>query len=311
MGLGLAISTDFMRACETLQGWRSLRLQWCGAAPLPPDLITVSPQEENLSTVVGFGRVLTSIFRGLAFRDGLQVGLPDSSVYIRLLFADGLPHDHSACREYLLGRMADLLGVTPEQSWLAFKAMTNPLPGPRYVVLCSVSGMKVIRQYERALAESGVRYSGLAPSSVLLFNLFQRQLVGPPDVPVLLLNPSEESLTTVMSVDGCPVFWKIRSLGAAGNGDHGSGDVRREKILEDISEATVYAEAKLGTNTPFHVFVTGPLARHHGFTDWLSARVGLPVTFLDAGQLVQREPRGIAAEGWDRWAPALAAAVKS
>ena len=310
MGLGLAISTDFMRACEASRRWRRLRLRWCGAAALPPELIAASPREENISSLASFARTLASVFRDLALQDHLQVGLPDSSVQTCLLLADGLPQEAAACRNYLLGRLADLLDVKPEDSWLSYKAMTNPLPGPQYIVLCALSANKVIQQYERALAESRIRYSGFAPSSVLLFNLFRRQLLGPPEVPVLLVNATDEALTTIITVDGCPVFWRTRAPGEPGNGGRAPADDPREELLGDVAEAIVYGEARLGTETPATVLVTGPLARQPGFMGWLAGQVGLPAAFLDAGQLVEREARGVAAEGWDRWAPALGAAAQ-
>ena len=141
MGLGLAIARDGVRACQAVPCWQGLRLRWCGAAPLPGDLIAASPLEENIASVGRFRRCLTGVFRGSWFPRRVQVGLPESSVRVRLLFADELPGDPAACRQFLLWRLADLLDVQPERSRLAYAAVDSPLPGPRHAVLCGVSSL--------------------------------------------------------------------------------------------------------------------------------------------------------------------------
>ena len=312
MGLGLAIASDGVRACKAVPGWKGLRLRWCGAAPLPGDLISASPLEENIASVGRFRRYLTGVFRCSWFSRRVQVGLPDNSVRVRLLFADELPPDPVACRKYLLWRLADVMDFKPERSRLAYVAMESPLRGPRHAILCAVSANKVIQQYERVFAESRVQCRGIAPSSVLLFNLFHRQLMGPPGPPVLLLDATEEALTTIMTVEGCPIFWRSHALAAPQHRSHGLGNWngRRGQLLQDICEAIMYGDATLGLNPPTHLLVTGPLAEECAFPDWLAAQLGVPVERLDAGRLVRHAPRRLRQYGWQRWGVALGAAAR-
>ena len=141
MGLGLAIARDGVRACQAVPGWQGLRLHWCGAAPLPGDLISASPLEENIASGGRFRRVLTEVFRGQWLAPRVQVGLPESSVRVRLLFADELTGDPAACRRFLLWRLAEVMDFQPERSRLAYAAVDSPLPGPRHAVLCGVSSL--------------------------------------------------------------------------------------------------------------------------------------------------------------------------
>ncbi len=391
MGVGLAIGTDAMRACAVAPRWRGLRLRWCGLARLPRELIRASPpvagkprrrraspREENIASVAGFRRHLGTVLRGLWGRRRLRVGLPDRAARVRVVFADELPQDPAACRKYLLWRLADALDCRPEDSRLAYMALPNPLPGPRLAVTCAVTGVSVARQYERALAESRIRYAGIAPTStqrcgswidqgaatlrsrgrprrlqgkvqapgpprgpyregraaaplelsprtvrfslkcrpniathsVLLFNFFQPQITAPPGVPALFLAASDETLTTVLALDGCPIFWRTRALApleAAGGGwDNG----RRGDLVRDITEAVVYGEAKLGMDPPGRVLVTGPPTEVPGLARWLAAQVGLPTTCLEARTLLRRAPRPLPGDGWHRWAAALGAATR-
>lgn len=310
MALGMAIGIDAMRACEASAGWRGLRLRWCGVARLPRELIRASPWEENLATLAGFREPLAEALQGLWFRRRLQVGLPESSVRVCTVFADALPRDPAALRKYLLWRVADVVDCHPERTRLAYMAFPSPLPGPRYAITCALTGEQVARQYERALAESRIRYTGMAPNSVLLFNLFHQELAGPPGAPVLLLAAAEEALTTIITLDGCPIFWRSLALAPPGEAGPAWGNGRRGEMARDIAEAVTYAGEQLGVEPPARVLVTGPPAEEPGLAAWLAARVGLPTTCLEARHLLKRVPRHLAGEGWDHWGAALGAAAR-
>jgi len=310
MGVGLAIGVDAVRACEAVPGWQGLHLLWCGVAALPVGLVRASPREANLASVGGFRRHLAEVFRGLPFRRRLQVGLPDPSARVQVLFADDLPNDPATCRRYLLWRLADVLDCPPDGARLAHMAVPSPLPGPRHAVLCAVAGETVVRQYERALAESRVRYAGIAPSSVLLFNLFHRQLAGPPGAPVLLLTATEDAVTTILTLAGRPIFWRSRARHASSQAGPAPSTSARDELLRDVVDTIAYAEDRLGVPAPARILLAGPAAQGPGLPEWLAAQVGLPTHALDAAQLLNPVPHRIAAEETGRWAPALAAAAR-
>jgi hypothetical protein len=301
---------EVMRACQAAPGWRGLRLRWCGAARLPRELIRASPWEENLATLAGFREPLAEALQGLWFRRRLQVGLPESSVRVCTVFADELPRNPAARQKYLLWRVADVADCQPERTRLAYMAFPSPLPGARYAITCALTGEQVARQYERALAESRIRYARMAPNSVLLFNLFHEELAGPPGVPTLLLAATEDTLTTVLTLEGCPIFWRSRPLLRAGEADPASGHSRRGELAKDIAEAVTYAEEQLGVDRPARVLVTGPPAEEPGLAAWLAARVGLPTACLEARHLLKRVPRHLAGEGWNHWGAAIGAAAR-
>lgn len=309
MGLGLAIGMDAMRACKTAQWWRGFFLRWRGAAPLPRELLTPSASHENIVSVARFNGLVTEIFRDPWFSRKVQVGLPDTSVRVRLLFTDSLPENPADRRKYLLWRMADALDVRPDRTRLASMAFPSPLPGRGHAVLCAVSADKVIEQYERALAESKVRSSSIAPSSMLLFNLFHHHLIGPPGVPLLFLAAAEASLTTIVVLDGAPIFWRTRRLFRPGEQAPAAGTYPAAELLRDVVEAIAYCGDELDVEPPAEVFVAGPLAGEPGLADWLAGQLQLPVTLLDAGRLVRHTPERLA-EGWNRWGVALGAAAR-
>jgi hypothetical protein len=296
-----------VRACEASPAWRGLRVRWCGAAALPGGLISASFREENIASVARFRRHLAVVFRDRWFRRRPRVGLPDASVRVRLLFADALPADPAAQRRYLLGRLADVLDVGPDAVRLAYATLPSPVPGARHAVLCAVAGESVVHQYERALAESRVRYAGIAPSSVLRFNLFQRRLTGPPGAPVLLLAAGEATVTTILTLDGCPIFWRTRALAGAAEEGEAAGGGWCGELLRDVTEAIAYGEDRLGVNPPAHILVTGP---QPGLVRWLRVQVRIPTYFLDTRRLLKRGPYRLAAEGWNRWGAALGAAAR-
>ena len=312
MGLGLAIAADAMRACEASPAWRGLRLRWCGAAPLPGGLLNASPREENIASVARFRRHLGEVFRGLWFRRRLQVGLPDTSVRVWLLFADDLPRDPAEQRRYLLWRLADLLDIRPDSVRLAYASTPSALPGPRHAVVCAVAGENVVRQYERALAESRIRYSGIAPSSVLLFNLFQRQLAGQPGDPVLLLAAGDETVTTILTLRGCPIFWRTRVLAGRQEEGEAAAGGRWGDLLQDVTEAIAYGEERLGVNPPGQLLVTSTGTGQGELARWLKAQVHIPTDSLDTWCLLnlKQSPHRVAAEGWSRWGAALGAAAR-
>lgn len=321
MGLGLAIGMDAMRACQAYPWWRGLLLRWCSSASVPRELIAASDREENIASVARFHGLLTELFCGLWVRRRAQVGLPDSSVRLRLVLTDLLPEDPAECRKYLLWRLADALDFQPELTRLAYMVLPSPLPGHRHAILCAVSGEKVVQQYERALAECRVRYSGLTPSSILLFNLFHQDLTGPPGSPILFLAATEASSTTVMILNGCPIFWRTRRLSVLEEPVAGTlaslpshGEARRGsrwgERLRDLSEAIAYTEDHLGVGTPARILVTGLLTEEPGLADWLAAQVNLPVEILDVSHLVRPQPRHLSGEGWNRWEVALGAAAR-
>jgi len=90
MGVGLAIGTDAVRACEVSLWWRGLRLRWCGRAWLPRELIRPSPREENIASVAAFRRQVRTVLRGLWGWPRLRVGLPDRAARVCVVFADQL-----------------------------------------------------------------------------------------------------------------------------------------------------------------------------------------------------------------------------
>lgn len=309
MGLGLAIGMDAMRACKTALWWREFFLRWRGAAPLPQELLTPSASHENIVSVARFNDLVAELFRDPWFSRKVQVGLPDTSVRVRLLFTDSLPEDPAERRKYLLWRMADALDVRPDRTRLASMAFESPLRGRGHAVLCAVSADKVIEQYERALAESKVRSSSIAPSSLLLFNLFHHHLASPPGVPLLFLAAAEASLTTIAILDGCPIFWRTRRLFRPGEDAPATGASPGAELLRNVVEAIAYCGDELDVGPPAKVFIAGPLAEEPGLAEWLAIQLRVPVTSLDAGRLIRHTPERLV-EGWNRWGVALGAAVR-
>ena len=93
MGVGLAIGMDAVRACKAYPWWQSLLVRWCGSVPLPREVIAPSDRDENIASVARFRQLLSELFHGLWIRRRVQVGLPDTSVRVRMLFTQMLPED--------------------------------------------------------------------------------------------------------------------------------------------------------------------------------------------------------------------------
>ena len=319
MGLGFAIGTDALRACKATPWWGRLWLRWRGAAPLPHELLAPSPRDENIASVARFRELVTDVFRRRWILGRVRVGLPDPSVRIRLLLTDRLPEDPAGRRKYLLWRLADALDFTPERTRLAHMVLPSPLPGRRLAVVCAVTGDKVMDQYERALTESGIRYSGITPSAIPLFNLFHDHLAASPGAPVLLLAATETTSTAIITLDGCPIFWRAHR--ATGPGPHAPGapggppgpapavGSRREELLRAAADARIYVEEQLGVAPPARIVVTGPPAEEPDLAAWLEAHLKVPVDAMNAGVLVRPFPHALSGEDWNRWEVALGAAA--
>ena len=133
-------------------------------------------------------------------------------------------------------------------------------------------------------------------------------LRAPRGVPVVLLAATEAATTTILTLEGCPIFWRTCPL--ARPGEVGYPIARRAALLRDVAEALDFAGDELGVAPPARLLVTGPLAEEEGLAGWLAAQLVLLVDTLDASCLVRQATRRVPGEGWNWWGVALGAATR-
>jgi Tfp pilus assembly PilM family ATPase len=253
----------------------------------------------------------------------VRVAVSDLSIRIRILGVEAMPAGREEALRYILWRLGPELGFPPEEARVDYLPLP-PGPGETGMrLLCAAASAKVIGQYEALLAQAGLAVSGIAPSSVLLFNLFEGYFL-PPALRLerpLLLNIGHRCSTLVMAWNGAPVFWRSLPSGGAefiqaGNEPADPELEQRERrlgakrVLQDLLDSIAFCAEEVGVERPDRLILAGGLAGNPRVIDLLKQKVGIPVEVLNPEAVF----KGGGSEGngrWVGWSAALAAALQS
>ncbi len=323
MGAGLDIGSYSLKLCEATAGWTGLRLRRHAELRVPEGLLRPSPEEENVADPAAFRELLAQLLAQWGRRPPhVRVAISDLAARVRIVGCDALPVDPEEARRYVLWRLRPELGFPPEEARVDYVPLG---PGPGETgrrLLCLASHRKVVGQYEGLLEEAGLRVSALAPSSALLFNLFDAFFLPGPrrlEKP-LLLNLGYTSSTLVMAQNGVPVFWRSLPIGGAdflaATPDAGKADPERQerragakRMLQDILDSIAFCAEECGIERPDRLVLAGGLANNPRLGVFLSQKVGIPAEVLNPQAVIRPGKNGPDA-GWVAWSAALAAAAR-
>lgn len=322
MGAGLDIGSYSLKLCEVTRGWGGLRLRARAEAPLPAGLLQPSPVAENVTDPAEFRELLAQLLAQVARRPRrVRVAVSDLSIRVRILGVEAMPTGREETLRYILWRLGPELGFPPEEARVDYLPLP-PGPGQSGMrLLCAAASAKVIGQYEELLAQAGLTVSGIAPSSALLFNLFEGYFL-PPALRLerpLLLNIGHRCSTLVMAWNGTPVFWRSLPSGGAEfiQAGHETGDpelehrrVGAKRVLQDLLDSIAFCAEEVGVERPDRLILAGGLAGNPRVIDLLKQKVGFPVEVLNPQAVFKGD--GAGGNGrWVGWSAALAAALRS
>lgn len=324
MGAGLDIGSYSLKLCEASAGWNGLRLRGHAEARVPEGLLRPSAEAENVADPAEFRGLLAKLLAQLGRRPPrVRVAISDLAVRVRILRCDTLPAGGEEARRYVLWRLRPELGFPPEEARVDYVPLPATPGDPGLRLLCTMAHTKVIGQYEELLGQAGLRVSGMAPSSALLFNLFD-QFFLPPNRHLerpLLLHLGHTCSTLIMTLNRAPVFWRSLPSGGAefiqasqegGEADLDSRERRLgpKRVLQDILDSIAFCAEECGIERPDRLVLAGGLARNPRLGSLLSQKMGIPVEVLDPQAVLQA--RGADSQGdWVGWSAALAAAAQN
>ncbi len=324
MGAGLDIGSYSLKLCEASVGWNGLRLRGHAEVQVPAGLLRPSAEVENVGDPAEFRGLLAKLLAQLGRRPRrVRVAVSDLAVRVRILHCDALPPGGEEAKRYVLWRLRPELGFPPEEARVDYV----PLPGrpgeAGLRLLCMTARTSVIGQYEELLEQAGLRVSGIAPSSALVFNLFDQFFLPRtrrPERP-LLLNLGHTCSTLIMALNGAPIFWRSLPSGGAefiqaspegGEADPESRERRLgpKRVLQDILDSIAFCAEEGGVESPDRLVLAGGLAGNPRLGSLLSQKVGIPLEVLDARAVLQAGRADIKG-GWVGWSAALAAAAQN
>lgn len=317
MGAGLDIGSYSLKLCDVTGGWGGLRLRRHAEVQVPSGLLRPSAVAENVADPEAFQRLLAKLLGQLGRRPPrVRVAISDLSVRVRILSYEALPPGREEAQRYVLWRLGSELDFPAEEARVDYLPLPPAPWHPGTRLLCVVANTKVIGQYEQLLSQAGLAVSGIAPSSALLFNLFDgfflprtRALETP-----LLLNIGHTCSTLVLAWNGSPVFWRSLPAGAAEfvHTDKDSEERRSgaKRLLQDLLDSIAFCAEECGLERPDRLVLAGGLAGVHRLSHLLGQKLGIPVEVLDP-QAALAAGRPGNESGFLGWGAALAAAAQN
>lgn len=317
MGAGLDIGSYSLKLCDATGGWGSLRLRAHAEVPVPPGVLRPSAVEENVADPGAFQQLVATLAGQLGRRPRrVRVGISDLAVRVRILSYEALPEDRAEAQKYILWRLGSELDFPPEEARVDYTPLPPAPWAPGTRLLCVVANTRVVGQYEQLLTQAGLAVSGIAPSSALLFNLFEgfflprtRRMETP-----LLVNIGHTCSTLVLAWNGAPAFWRSLPSGAAefilADKDAEERRSGAKRLLQDLLDSITFCAEECGLERPDRLVLAGGLAGVHRLSHLLGQKLGIPVEVLDpqaalAGGDANPESTFLG------WGAALAAAVQN
>jgi hypothetical protein len=244
----LKLGTDAAAWAETERNWRGRRRHRCVASPLPDGLLKPSPTEPNVADAVTLqGRIRTlagrpaesqhagrSLLSELPRRITLLI--PDTAVRAMVLHLDELParsDEREALIRWRLGQEQLFSLVGAKLVSQVFPAV----PGDErrmHSVLTVAIQESVLQQYEVLCESVGLIPHEVGITSLRLFDLWRRVSGGlyRKKREFLWVNVADRSLTTMVFLQGRPLFYRCKPLGSDAM-DAGETSGLMDKIIEE------------------------------------------------------------------------------
>ncbi len=299
MAWGLEIGPETLRLCRAELRRGCLRLHRRAEVAVPSGLIRPSLKDGNVADAGTLSGLLRDLCRSGGCRGWVRVALPDPVFSLRAIATDELPASRPDARRFLCWQARDLLPFPAEEARLDF---LPPAAGPdgRLRVICLMARDRILTEYEKVLADAGLRPAVLDARSISLAQAasasLSRGTTG-------LLAVGGTRTTFLVVQEGRPRFW--RTLPAGREAWAGAG---RAGLLREVVDSVTFCRESEGGG-PVEAMVLGGLGPQAAeIASALAEWVAVPVTALDLCAALSAEGHP---DDLIHWGPAIGAAIRS
>ncbi len=299
MAWGLEIGSEMLRLCRAEMRRGRLHLHRRAEVAVPPELIRPSLKDVNVVEAGSLSRLLRDLCNKAGCRGWVRAVLPDPVFSLRTVATDDLPAKRPEAQRFLRWQARDLLPFPAEEARLDFLPSACG-PDGRLRVICLMARDRILAEYEKVLADAGLRAAVLDARTISLAQAASlplgRGTMG-------LLDVSGTGTTFLLLQEGRPRFWRILP---EGRGAWAGAD--RARPLREVADSLTFCYESEGVSAVEGVVLVGlgPLTSEvaSGLADWLA----VPISALDlcAALRVGGVPDDLL-----HWGPAIGAAIRS
>ncbi len=299
MAWGLEIGPEMLRLCRAEMRRGRLHLHRRAEMSVPPELIRPSLKDGNVVEAGSLSGLLRDLCRKAGCRGWVRAVLPDPVFSLRTVATDDLPAKRPEAQRFLRWQARDLLPFPAEEARLDFLPSASG-PDGRLRVICLMARDRILAEYEKVLADAGLRAAVLDARTISLAQAasmpLRRGTMG-------LLAVSGTGSTLLLLQEGRPRFWRVLP---EGRGAWAGAD--RARLLREVADSVTFCYESEGVSAVEGVVLVGlgPLTSEvvSALADWLA----VPISALDlcAALRVGGVPDDLV-----HWGPAIGAAIRS
>jgi len=298
MAWGLEIGTDSLRVCRGELRRGRLHLRRRAEVALPAGLVRPFQKDGNVADALAVSGLLRDLCRNAGCRGWVRVALPDPIFSLRTLASDALPGRREDARRFLCWQAREVLPFPVEEARLDFLPL-GPGPDGRARAACLVARDRTLLEYERLLADAGLRAAVLDARSISLAQAASGRLGGGTTG---LLSVGTTWSTLLVMQEGRPRFWRILP-----EGPEGWARADRPRLLREVGDSLTFCRESEGIGPVEGVALAGLGVRTAEVASALQEWLGVPATALDlcAALRTAGSPDDLAP-----WGPAIGAAIR-
>jgi len=290
MSWGLEIGSETIRLCRAELRRGRLQLHRRAEVAVPSGLIQPSLKDGNVGDAGTLSGLLRDLCRSGGCRGWVRVALPDPVFTLRAIATDELPAGRQEAQRFLRWQARDLLPFPAEEARLDFLPAAAG-PDGRLRVICLMARDRVLKEYERVLADAGLRAAVLDARSISLAQAASASLLRGTTG---LLAAGGTRTTFLVVQEGRPRFWRILPEG--------------RDLLREVADSLTFCRESEGVG-PVDAVVVGGFGLQSAevasaLTEWLT----VPVTTLDLCATLSADGHP---DDLIHWGPAIGAAIRS
>ncbi len=298
MAWGLEIESETLRVCRAEVRQGRLQLRRRAEVAVPSGLIRPSQKDGNVTDAAALSGLLRDLCKNAGCRGWVRVALPDPVFSLRTLTSDELPGKREDAQRFLRWQARELLPFPADEARLDFLPL-GPGPDGRARAVCLVARDRTLAEYERILADAGLRAAVLDARSISLAQAASAPLARGT---AGLLHVGRTWTTLLVVQEGRPRFWRVLPEGLPGwMGDD------RTRLLREVVDSLIFCRESEGLEPVEGVTLAGLGAWTAEVASALAEWLGVPVTILDlcAALRTDGHPDDLA-----QWGPAIGAAIR-
>jgi type IV pilus assembly protein PilM len=267
---------------------------------VPSGLIRPSQKDPNVADAAALGKLLRGLCAGAGCRGWVRVALPDPVFSLRTIASDELPAKREEARRFLLWQARELLPYPVEEARLDFFPL-GPGTDGRVRTTCLMARNRILAEYERVLADAGLRAAILDARCITLAQAASEPLGRGTNG---LLSADGTCTTLLVVLEGRPRFWRILHEGV-----HGwtRADGALAPLLREVADSLAFCRESEGMAPLEGMTLAGLGAHAAGAASALKEWLGIPITALDLPAALHAEGRP---DDLAQWGPAIGAAIR-